>query len=307
MSKDGRKSAKEVLKIEGKINFTTETAYDWVDPKILKVDETYQRPIEPVRVDKIVRSISIHGYLVGQPITLSTSGNIVDGRHRTEAAKECNVKLIPATILKFETKMDEARYFYLINSFRPNLRPSQLWHARFKGNDPVALILYRLVSDPRSLICGKVSIRFHNSPQINFSVGDALTIILASLGYCGHWDFRKELRINEIIESSGYETILSKTNELLEFIYKVIGQEKKNNPIGWRSHTIRALCALYIQLSNSKIIQSKKEFDRLITRMSAFSFDSQFDRLPSKSKFDLLIGHINANRKNKIRIVEEMI
>ena len=52
------------------------------------------REIKPANVAKIKNSMEVYGFMDGRPILCTRAGEVIDGQHRLEAAKELNIEVV---------------------------------------------------------------------------------------------------------------------------------------------------------------------------------------------------------------------
>jgi hypothetical protein len=153
---------------------------DWIDKTLIVADPLYQRPIDPARVDTILRSFSWRsfGAVVVVPQEDGTY-HATDGQHRLEAAKlHPKVTHVPAVIVQVEDIPAEASIFVDINKHRKNVSPLELFFAQLAADDEDAITVQQ--------ICQRAGVRIPKHPG-NFKPGDsvAVTALHALVGQVG--------------------------------------------------------------------------------------------------------------------------
>lgn len=142
---------------------------DWLDKSQIVADPLYQRPLDPARVDTILRSFSWRsfGALVVVPQADGTY-HATDGQHRLEAAKlHPKVTHVPAVIVNVEDIPAEASIFVDINKHRKNVTPLELFFAQLAAGDEGALTIQQ--------VCERAGVRIPKHPG-NFKPGDSVAV-----------------------------------------------------------------------------------------------------------------------------------
>jgi len=115
---------------------------DWISIADLVIDPEYQREIT-LRGRKNVRSIAIaFDWSMFAPVVVSPVGAskfaIVDGQHRTTAAKLCGIERVPCMIIEVD-RGGQARAFRAINGNITRMHTLHLHHAMVAAGDETAL------------------------------------------------------------------------------------------------------------------------------------------------------------------------
>lgn len=113
---------------------------DWIDVDLIGVEPMYQRPLDAMRVDSILRSFSWRSF--GAIVLVPQADgrfHATDGQHRLEAAKlhPC-VTHVPAVIVKAQDVHEEAGIFVDINKNRKNVSALELFFAQLTAGDDEA-------------------------------------------------------------------------------------------------------------------------------------------------------------------------
>lgn len=120
------------------------TTVEWIGVDDLIVDESYQRPLEPRKVAKIVKDFDpdAFGALV---VSLRSDGTkaLIDGGHRVEALAQMGWldQQVPATIHRGLTVEQEARIFSILNSNRTKPKVVDLFKADVRAGNPTAVAI----------------------------------------------------------------------------------------------------------------------------------------------------------------------
>lgn len=123
----------------------------------------YQRPIEKTRLSKIVKSIREHGYFPQAVLVLNQENQCVDGQHRLQAAKDCEIQKVPCVKWHFNGIVEETEMFTHLNSFNTMLKSVYIWHSRKIWGCPIAKMVYKLHEDPNSPFHGMIRVKGNDS------------------------------------------------------------------------------------------------------------------------------------------------
>ena len=269
---------------------------------LLKFNEHYQRGIEKKRKEPIKKSIMKTGlFLPDKAITINQRNEIVDGQHRVLAAKECGLSHVPVSRYLFRDPKKEVAFFVHINNFDQRLNAYDYWFARFIEGDPVAVTIYKLESDPMSIVKNMIAIKGKQTQDRKFSIPQILEIIEMSIGMKkGNWTKDRHQKWVEVIIDTGWPTILNVCNSFFSWFLEIFGQ-KINNPQAYTVDSFRAIKFLYIKLKEISEHQNRTT----ISKMKTFSIDTVYATSPIAGKKMLLINHYNKGKsKNKIEIFE---
>lgn len=262
----------------------------------------YQRDIEPARLKNIMNSIEKTGYWPQLAITLNHIFKPVDGRHRAFASKKLGYEEIPAVIFKFETLQDEARYFEVYNGFNTSLSPVDFWHARYKAEHPIAVLLYKLEQDEDCLFYNRIALKYHETKMSKYTITKAFSIIFLSLGLSiFKWNSREDERIIKSVINTDYNIIKDNVNTHVNIIEKSFGSEIKNNR-AYSAMGLRALCQFINYLKRYNKLESNNDIEKLIFKMQSFHFSGEFLRTDNNGKISWFISHYNKGLKNKLEI-----
>jgi hypothetical protein len=115
---------------------------EWISISDLVIDPEYQREIT-LRGRKNVRTIAIgFDWSMFAPVVVSPVGGgkfaIVDGQHRTTAAKLCGIERVPCMIIEAD-RGGQARAFKAINGNVTKMHTLHLHHAMVTAGDQAAL------------------------------------------------------------------------------------------------------------------------------------------------------------------------
>lgn len=143
---------------------------DWINVDLIDVEPLYQRPLDPARVDNILKNFSWRsfGALVIVP---QATGRFTtpDGQHRLEAAKlHPKVSFVPAVIVKAEDVQAEAGIFVEINKNRKNVNALDLFFAQLTAGDNDAALLVD--------ICRRAGVRIPKYAGKGYKANDCVAI-----------------------------------------------------------------------------------------------------------------------------------
>lgn len=130
----------------------------WIDIALLRVDETYQRPIAGNGERNVRRIFKAFNWTMFAPVVVCpVEGGfyaVVDGQHRTTAALMCGVTQVPCLVIQADGPA-QARAFHAINGNTTAMNASTLYRAKLAAGDPDAL---RIAS-----IAQRANVRIHTS------------------------------------------------------------------------------------------------------------------------------------------------
>lgn len=113
---------------------------------ILKIDNTYQRPLSRCKVNRMVKNFN-EGYIGAITVSCREDGfyYVLDGQHRLETLKYLCIDYVMCQIhhdLSFE---EEALMFRNLNSIRSNPTAPQIFKASLIGNDQEAITIKSII------------------------------------------------------------------------------------------------------------------------------------------------------------------
>ena len=115
----------------------------WLPVARLSVDARYQRTLESRRSQKLIeRLVDRFNWSVFQAVVVTENGAdwlIIDGQHRTEAARRRGETHIPAVIVAPMSTAEQAAIFVSANQDRVAVNPFALYYAKLAAEDPDAL------------------------------------------------------------------------------------------------------------------------------------------------------------------------
>lgn len=120
----------------------------WVPVDQIHVNETYQRPISTGAGQRVIKHIAQNfrwSFFTPLSITQREDGGywVIDGQHRTEAAKLLGIREIPAILVENLSLVDQAKAFSGINGKRVNVNQQALHHAMLAAGDELSLVIQR--------------------------------------------------------------------------------------------------------------------------------------------------------------------
>lgn len=115
---------------------------DWLAIDALVIDPTYQRDITYVGRKNVRRIASGFDWAMFAPVVVAPAGGnkfaIVDGQHRTTAAKLCGLDRVPCIIVDADLAL-QAKAFATINRNVTRIQSVHLYHAALAAGEPQAL------------------------------------------------------------------------------------------------------------------------------------------------------------------------
>jgi hypothetical protein len=256
------------------------------------INETYQRPIEPSRKNRIATSMRDSGYWPFEVIILNEKHEVIDGQHRVSAAKMVGIKYVLVCIVSFPSHEKEAMFFTVKNSYNPLLSPIHFWHARYESKHPIAVLMYKLESDPESKMYGKIAIKGKATARVKYPINQFFTLLLPVIGIKeSTWMRRLDNRIINAINGTNYAFIKNNINKLSSWIELCFG-EKQDNPTAYLSHNIRSIVLFYFLLIDNNI-----KPDSTINKMKSYAVTAEFAKMSRAGKIYSLISHYNSGRK----------
>jgi hypothetical protein len=149
---------------------------EWISIADLVIDPEYQREITP-RGRKNVRSIAISfDWSMFVPVVVAPAGAgkfaIVDGQHRTTAAKLCCIERVPCMIIDV-SRAGQANAFKAINGNVTRMHTLHLHHAMVAAGDPVAL----KVAD----VCRRAGVTIVRNPTQNNLLKQGETCVVTTI------------------------------------------------------------------------------------------------------------------------------
>jgi hypothetical protein len=145
----------------------------WIPIRSLVVDPVYQREIGGTGRKNIARIAREFDWAKFAPVIVAPAGGgrfvIVDGQHRTIAARLCGLECVPCQIIDADRAL-QAAAFAAINANITEMSPMQVHAAKLAAQDPDAL---RLAS-----LCAKAGITILRYPvqTKNHKAGDTMAV-----------------------------------------------------------------------------------------------------------------------------------
>jgi hypothetical protein len=106
----------------------------------LRIDTSYQRPIKPAHVDKLVQGFDPSAL---STIDVSDRGNgdyvVLDGRHRVAACQQCGHPTILAVIHQVGGDIAREAQLFIQLNYSKLIGTAWEWRARVVAKDPIAL------------------------------------------------------------------------------------------------------------------------------------------------------------------------
>lgn len=118
--------------------------YQDLDPRILHCDPSYQRGVTNARdVRKMVESYNDDLWVV-IVVSHRKDGSywVIDGWHRTLAAKELGLETVECKVYEGLTIQEEAELFWQLDTKRKGLTGDDIFRGRLTAGDPIAVEIY---------------------------------------------------------------------------------------------------------------------------------------------------------------------
>lgn len=112
--------------------------YKRITLNTLEVDDRYQRPLDPARVDKIAREFDDRRFGVLEISQHNGKATVFDGQHRLAAAAKLGMKDVPCLVHSNLTPEQEAELFIALQRDRRGISQIDRFKARCFMGDPVA-------------------------------------------------------------------------------------------------------------------------------------------------------------------------
>lgn len=272
-----------------------------VNPNLLNIGTEYQRPIDKNRIQKISNSIKQFGYWQQEVIIVNEDYFIIDGQHRTMAAKQCNIAQIPICVVQFKDKQLEAKYFWNKNDWNTSLKPIDYWHGRFLAGDIIAKTVYQLESDIDFLLYDKVALK-NKSTKWKMTIPTLLTMIGRANANIEHWYRKRDERYKKIFASIKYSTLLNNTNDFLFFYSSCFGELSSNNKTPYHNKIVRSFGIFYGKLKEINMVNIDS-----INKMKSLTINNEFLKLEQSAMTISIVSHYNKGKKNKLNRIDYII
>lgn len=282
--------------------YTVIKEHTWVDPNELKFGgsgASYQRKLEPKRLNKIKDKMKRYGYKQHEVIVLNQNNVVVDGQHRVNVAQQLGVEKVPATIYKFDSKEDEAKFFADQNDHVTNLDNVTYWYSKYLYGDKLATYIHWLAQDNQSLLRRNIKIKGETGSN-KLTIPEVLSLMAAAFDLPNSaWTRRDDPSFQKVVEKysyDGYNGFRENMNNVVDFFYKCFGRERYGNHQAFKQSTIRPFTVFYRRLKERGL-----DNDQSASKMSNFVFTNEFHKLTFMGKVISFTDHFNRNRtKNKI-------
>lgn len=113
--------------------------FRWISTSLLHVDKKYQRTENYDRAKSLSLKLNWSSFGVLLVVRRKGAYYIYDGQHRALAATIKGVDKLPCLVFKDMALAGEAKNFALVNSFRTNVHPADLFRARVVAEDELTL------------------------------------------------------------------------------------------------------------------------------------------------------------------------
>jgi ParB-like nuclease domain len=121
--------------------------FEWVDPKLLQVEASYQRNLSAKSITLIRRIAAAFDWAHLKPPVCARASDgklfCIDGQHSAIAAASRGVEEIPVMVVEAADVRRRAKAFVSHNTDRLNITPLQMFASRLAAEDPGALAAQR--------------------------------------------------------------------------------------------------------------------------------------------------------------------
>jgi hypothetical protein len=272
-----------------------ECAYKNVNPNELLFDKEYQRTIETARIRKISASIQKYGYWPQEVIIVTKDMRVIDGQHRAKSAIAEGLIKVPVSIVTFPTREKEAEFFAAKNNWNTSLKPIDYWFARYLAGELTAEYIYKLESDPESLLYKKIALKGRETDATKFNLNNVIMMMNTIYGRTEPWKKDIDEFLRDSLRKSGYMEVKLNLNKFLKWFYGIWGNSKLQNPIPYRKDSIRAICAFY-----NLLIKHEFEPEKAVNKMQSFVSTADFIRATMAGKVQALVVHFNHGKQKKL-------
>lgn len=153
---------------------STPPTFEWVDPRDLLVDETYQRNLSERSVTLIRKIVGNWDWRRFKPpvVAMTADGmEVIDGQHTAiGAASHPGIETIPVMVVVAAEQAERAMAFIGQNRDRITITPAQLHYAAVAAGDEDALTIDQ--------VCERAGVKILRVPPGNgaFKIGDTMAI-----------------------------------------------------------------------------------------------------------------------------------
>lgn len=150
---------------------------EWLSIASLVIDSEYQREITPRGRANVRRIAAAFDWAMFSPVIVAPAGGgkfaIVDGQHRTTAAKLCGIDRVPCVVIDVG-KAIQAQAFKAINGNVTRMHTIHLHHASVAAGDEKAL----RIAD----VCRKAGVTIVRNPTQSTLLKVGETVVVTSIG-----------------------------------------------------------------------------------------------------------------------------
>lgn len=270
------------------------TIYEEETCNILGDTKEYQRPIEKSRLEKIKKSIGKHGYFPHEVIVLNQDNQCVDGQHRLQAAKDCNVTKIPCVKWYFNGIVEETEMFTHLNSFNTMLKSVYIWHSRKIWGCPIAEMVYKLHEDPDSPFYNMVRVKGNDSVRNDKKKFTIVSLIQLMNTLCfnlraPHYKYSTlNNRMEQNFANLDYRDALAKGYEFMRW-FKVFAD---NNPDWYGQRLIPAISIVFKSLKEQGFLDNQRRTNGFAKHLRSMSIIKPFPNEHRSTKIMMIKTHL---------------
>lgn len=140
-------------------------SYELVELDRIKIDMSYQRKLNELKVRQIIKNFDMNafGSLLINKRDNDDDFYLIDGQHRSKAAKQKSLIIAPCNILHGLTQQEEADLFVQLNSIRYQIKSIDKFKAKVTSDDKTSLEIVEIMNQygfkPNHLNNGNISTR----------------------------------------------------------------------------------------------------------------------------------------------------
>ncbi len=262
----------------------------------------YQRPIEPIRLNNIKKSIienrttspAFDGYFPQEVIVLNQDGEPVDGQHRLQAARDCGIEEVPCVKWHFDGIVDETKMFTHLNSFNTNLKAVYVWHSRKLWGCPIANMVYDLHENPDSPFHGIIRVKGNDSVRTDKKKFTIVSLIQLMNTICfnlraPHFKYSKlNTRMETNFANLNWENAITAGYDFMRW-FKVFADQ---NPDWYGQRLIPAISIVYKSLKEQGFMNNQRRTAGFANHLKTMNIGKPFPNEHRSTKIMMIKTHL---------------
>jgi hypothetical protein len=154
---------------------------EWIPVGELSLEASYQRSVDNQASQRLIASIAAaFDWRLCAPLIVSRRADgtfvVIDGQHRTMAAKLRGMDDLPCCVFTYENPADEAKFFIAANRSRKPMNRLDDFHAALSAGDNDAHQIRQLVTDAGLSIARNTASAAWKPGEIAFTASIASTL-----------------------------------------------------------------------------------------------------------------------------------